>query len=221
MSTSASARDRILGRLKAAAPQVALPVPVLPAVTAVPLAGEALAEQLKTFVAALQAAHAEVVDARGGSVVALLENFCKTKNIRRLLVPTGNFGTIALPGVKVEAFDRPVEDFKNALFTEIDAGLTIADCGLADTGVLVQRSTPRQPRTLSLVPPIHFCLININRLYADMRSALSGEGWVADMPSNLIFISGPSKTADIQQTLAYGAHGPKELIVFLVAEDVL
>jgi L-lactate dehydrogenase complex protein LldG len=41
------------------------------------------------------------------------------------------------------------------------------------------------------------------------------------MPSNLIFVSGPSKTADIQQTLAYGAHGPKRLIVVLVEKDLL
>ena len=99
--------------------------------------------------------------------------------------------------------------------------MTVAECGLADTGMLVMRSTSRQPRTLSLVPPIHFCFINVNRLYADMRSAMIGESWVSHMSSNLVFISGPSKTADIQQTLAYGAHGPKELIVILVEEDWL
>jgi L-lactate dehydrogenase complex protein LldG len=44
---------------------------------------------------------------------------------------------------------------------------------------------------------------------------LLSEEYNKQMPSNLIFISGPSKTADIQQTLAYGAHGPRELIVIL------
>ena len=43
--------------------------------------------------------------------------------------------------------------------------------------------------------------------------------WCEAMPSNLIFISGPSKTADIQQTMAYGAHGPRELVV-LLTEDL-
>ena len=41
----------------------------------------------------------------------------------------------------------------------------------------------------------------------------------ADMPTNLLLVTGPSKTADIQQVLAYGAHGPKELIIVLV-DDV-
>jgi L-lactate dehydrogenase complex protein LldG len=86
--------------------------------------------------------------------------------------------------------------------------------------MLVLRSDSAQPRTLSLVPPLHCCLINVNRLYGNLPAALAGEGWAAAPPSNLIFISGPSKTADIQQTLAYGAHGPKELVVFLVNEDV-
>ena len=215
-----SARDRILGRLRAA-PPLLFPAPALPVASAACLSGDALTRGLQQFVTALEAAHAEVVDARGQPVVALLEKFCKAKGIRRLLVPAP-LGKLKVGGdVAVEPFDRPVESFKGELFDRIDAGLTVADCGLADTGVLVQRSTPQQPRTLSLVPPIHFCLINVKRLYADMASALAGEAWAGNMPTNLIFISGPSKTADIQQTLAYGAHGPKELVVLLIEEDLL
>lgn len=216
-----SPRERILGRLRAAAPATPRPLPALTPVSGATISGDTLPAALKTFVGALEAAHAEVVDARNQPVAALLDNFCQAKGIRRLLVPGGFEQPVQGAGIVVERFDRPVESFKNALFKEIDAGLTVADCGLADTGVLIQRSTAVQPRTLSLVPPIHFCLFNVNRLYADMRSAMAGERWAGSMPSNLIFISGPSKTADIQQTLAYGAHGPKELIVILVAEDVL
>jgi len=216
-----SARDRILGRLKQSAPDTALALPTLPGCVPACLTGESLDRGLSSFIAALTASRAEVVDARGQSWVALLENFCKLKNVRRLLLPAGLRGPASTESLSVESFDRPIESFKNELFTEIDAGLTVADCALADTGVLAQCSTPQQPRTLSLVPPIHFCLINVNRLYADLPAALAGEGWAAAMPTNLIFISGPSKTADIQQTLAYGAHGPKEMIVLLVAEDVL
>ena len=216
-----SPRDRILGRLRAAAPATPLAAPALTPAVGSMLAGEALTAGLKTFVGALEAAHAEVIDARHEPATALLENFCKARGLRRLLVPAGfpRFGQDA--GVSVEPFDRPVETFKDELFRQIDAGLTVAECGLADTGVLALKSTPRQPRTLSLVPPVNFCLINVNRLYANMAGALAGEGWAAAMPTNLIFVSGPSKTADIQQTLAYGAHGPKELIVILVEEDLL
>jgi L-lactate dehydrogenase complex protein LldG len=48
-----------------------------------------------------------------------------------------------------------------------------------------------------------------------MHSAFTKEGWSNGMPTNALLISGPSKTADIQQTLAYGAHGPRELVVLL------
>ena len=222
-----SARDRILGRLKAAAQTSTPELPALIPANGSPLAGDSLKTSLPTFLAALEAAHAEIIDARPssgaapGAWVALLNNFCKLKGVKRLLLPSGLTGFSADEAIKTEIFDRPIETFKDALFKEIDVGVTVADCGLADTGVLIQRSTPQQPRLLSLVPPIHFCLINVNRLYVDMRGAMAGEGWIKDMPSNLIFISGPSKTADIQQTLAYGAHGPKELIVILLEEDVL
>ena len=75
------------------------------------------------------------------------------------------------------------------------------------------------PRTLSLVPPIHICLLDARRLYPSLQAALAAARWHEAMPSNLIFISGPSKTADIQQTMAYGAHGPRELVV-LLTEDL-
>jgi L-lactate dehydrogenase complex protein LldG len=45
------------------------------------------------------------------------------------------------------------------------------------------------------------------------------EGWANDLPTNALLISGPSKTADIQVTLAYGAHGPKELVVLLIGDE--
>jgi L-lactate dehydrogenase complex protein LldG len=217
-----SARDRILGRLGAAAPKAGLPMPWLGLPDATPLSGASLGERLPVFRAALDAAHAEFIDARGDADwVALINIFCKANGVRRLLLPTGLKGFTAEHGLSAEVFDRPIESIKEALFKEIDAGLTVADCGLADTGMLVLKSSPQQARTLSLVPPVHFCLINVNRLYADMPGALAGERWGAGMPSNLIFVSGPSKTADIQQTLAYGAHGPKRLIVVLVEKDLL
>jgi L-lactate dehydrogenase complex protein LldG len=56
-------------------------------------------------------------------------------------------------------------------------------------------------------------------LHADLHAAITAEGWAQGMPTNALLISGPSKTADIQQVLAYGAHGPRELIVLLCDES--
>jgi L-lactate dehydrogenase complex protein LldG len=65
------------------------------------------------------------------------------------------------------------------------------------------------------VPPIHFVLLDATRIHANLLAAMRSERWAEGLPTNAVVISGPSKTADIQQTLAYGAHGPREVIVLL------
>jgi L-lactate dehydrogenase complex protein LldG len=93
---------------------------------------------------------------------------------------------------------------------------------VADTGTLVLWPDADEPRTLSLVPPVHIAVLRASRLYASLPAAMAallrtgGPG----LPSNLLLVSGPSKTADIQQVLAYGAHGPKELVIVLVDDLV-
>ena len=80
----------------------------------------------------------------------------------------------------------------------------------------VLRPGPDEPRTLSLVPPVHVAVLRASTLYAGLPAAMRALSPQADMPTNLLLITGPSKTADIQQTLAYGAHGPKALVIVLV-----
>ena len=70
---------------------------------------------------------------------------------------------------------------------------------------------------MSLVPPVHIALLDTDKLYTTFAEAIQAEDWVAEgMPTNALLISGPSKSADIEQTLAYGVHGPKELVVILL-----
>ena len=68
---------------------------------------------------------------------------------------------------------------------------------------------------MSLVPPVHFAILHTDRLYATFAQAVADQDWAGGMPTNALLVSGPSKSADIEQTLAYGVHGPKELIVIL------
>ncbi len=208
-----TARERILGRLRSAG-VTALPPPVIPAAFRVggALPGEAPLDALRRN---LEAAQAVVIDARSGDWRAELARICAARGVRSLLLPPG-FPLPPWPeGPALRRFDRPIEEFKASLFEDTDAGLTVAGCAIADTGTLVHADPAGQPRTLSLVPPIHFCLLDPRRLHGSLADAIAAEGWAAPMPSNLVFVSGPSKTADIQQTLAYGAHGPKELYVLL------
>ena len=55
-------------------------------------------------------------------------------------------------------------------------------------------------------------------MFDNLHEAMHTQRWSEGLPTNALLISGPSKTADIQQTLAYGAHGPKELIVLILQD---
>jgi L-lactate dehydrogenase complex protein LldG len=115
--------------------------------------------------------------------------------------------------VQILAYDRPVDSWQDLLFEGVDASLTLARGAVAETGSLILWPTPSEPRLMSLVPSTHFVLLDVDTIHSDFHSAMTSEGWSKGMPTNALLICGPSKTADIQQTLAYGAHGPKELVV--------
>ncbi len=97
-------------------------------------------------------------------------------------------------------------------------GLTDADFGLADTGTLVLVSSPRQPRAVSLLPPMHIAVLPVGRLVADLAHlfAVLNLKEASAASSAITFITGPSRTADIEQTLVIGAHGPARVHILLV-----
>ncbi|MCK2096110.1 LutC/YkgG family protein [Thauera aromatica] len=120
--------------------------------------------------------------------------------------------------LRLKAYDRPVEAWKDALFFHTPASLTGTLGAIAATGSLVLWPTPQEPRLMSLVPPLHIALLKASEVHDNLYEAMRAQGWTEGLPTNALLVSGPSKTADIQQTLAYGAHGPKELLV-LILED--
>jgi L-lactate dehydrogenase complex protein LldG len=125
----------------------------------------------------------------------------------------------ALPeGIAPVAFDRPLQDWKAELFGTVDAGFTVARSGIAATGTLVLAPDATTPRTVSLVPPLHIALVYARTLHADLHAALHAERWQDGMPTNLVLATGPSRTSDIQQTLAFGAHGPRWTWVVIVTD---
>ena len=105
-----------------------------------------------------------------------------------------------------------------ALFNEVAAGVTLSRAAIAETGTVVLWSGPQSPRLLSLVPPVHIVIVDAHTVYDTLSEVMHAERWSDGLPTNVILVSSPSKTADIQQTLAYGAHGPKQLIVLLVED---
>jgi L-lactate dehydrogenase complex protein LldG len=71
---------------------------------------------------------------------------------------------------------------------------------------------------MSIVPSIHIAVLKADTIHSTLLDAIREENWPERMPTNIVLVSGPSKTADIEMTLAFGVHGPKELIV-LIVED--
>ena len=122
----------------------------------------------------------------------------------------------ALPTLK--AYNRPVEEWKAELFNDTPASLTTTLGAIAATGSLIMWPTPEEPRLMSLVPPVHFALLKASEIRDNFYQVQQEMNWAAGMPTNALLVSGPSKTADIEQVLAYGAHGPKDLVV-LILED--
>ncbi len=94
-------------------------------------------------------------------------------------------------------------------------GLTTADYLLADTASLVLLGGRGRARSVSLVPSIHIAVVPAERMLGSYRQLLSCLN-ARVLPSNVSIITGPSKTADIEATLVHGAHGPREMHLFVV-----
>ena len=98
-----------------------------------------------------------------------------------------------------------------------DVGLTTAQTVIAETGTLVLESDQERHRLVSLLPPIHVAFIDGANICATLGEALAAVArkGPAGMSRAITFITGPSRTADIELTLTIGVHGPKELFVIV------
>jgi L-lactate dehydrogenase complex protein LldG len=101
-------------------------------------------------------------------------------------------------------------------------GITSADFCMADTASLVMRTRPGQARSASLVPSIHIGVITLDQIIWDLKelyALLSFDPEVSKegLTNCMTFISGPSKTADVEATMVHGAHGPREVYVYVIA----
>jgi len=95
------------------------------------------------------------------------------------------------------------------------ASLTRAFAGIAETGTIIQLSGPESPTTLNFLPEVHLVVLEVSNLHASYEEAWSRLREQA-MPRTVNMISGPSRTADIEQTIVRPAHGPKNMHVLIV-----
>jgi L-lactate dehydrogenase complex protein LldG len=96
-----------------------------------------------------------------------------------------------------------------------DVGISTAQAAIAETGTLVLDSTYERHRLVSLVPPVHIAIVDASRICETLADALTLLRREAEISPAVTFITGPSRTADIELTLAIGVHGPQELYVII------
>ena len=217
-----STRENIFRKLRAA---TTAPLPSPDAAIAAHYASlprTAKADLAREFAEKITAWHAEVHVVPRGAWVEKLKEVTAAKGIASLLYAPATAHGKALEGAGVQGlkpYDKPIDGWKQELFENVDAAITGTRGAIAETGTMIVWPDADEPRLMSLVPPIHIALVDADAVMPTLYDAITQQGWSQGLPTNALLITGPSKTADIQQTLAYGAHGPKELIVLLLTGE--
>jgi L-lactate dehydrogenase complex protein LldG len=122
-------------------------------------------------------------------------------------------GITSLPDVRSGITDR--EELTSVCAT-VDIGITSADYALADTGTLVMLASPHEARLVSLLPPAHLAVVPKDRILTGLDELFTLLPKPADATSSMVLITGPSRTADIEQILVRGVHGPGQITVVVV-----
>lgn len=192
-----SARDDILGRVRAALHNVSPAVSVPPAPRA-PDRGDLVA----LF-------DERVADYRAVVTRCAVEDLAAT-----VAAALGTARAVVPPGLGVEVAGSVVDDGLSAAELDaIDAVVTRAAVGIAETGTIVLDHQPDQGRrAISLVPDLHVCIVDATQVVADVPDAIA----LLDPARPSTWISGPSATSDIELDRVEGVHGPRTLHVVLV-----
>jgi L-lactate utilization protein LutC len=122
-------------------------------------------------------------------------------------------GVTTLPGVRTGVLEEPE---LRRLCAAADFGFTSADYALADTGTLVLFSSEKEARMISLLPPVHVAVLPKERILTGLDELLSLVSLPGERGSSMVLITGPSRTADIEQILIRGVHGPGEIHAVVV-----
>jgi L-lactate utilization protein LutC len=123
-------------------------------------------------------------------------------------------GITSLPGVRSGI--RDVTELRDVC-EKADIGITSADYALGDTGTLVMIASPAEARLVSLLPPAHIAIVPVTRLLSGLDELFTILPDPAAQTSSMVLITGPSRTADIEQILVRGVHGPGQIHVVLVS----
>jgi L-lactate dehydrogenase complex protein LldG len=221
---SEKARDAIFARLNAADRR---PLQDGPQAEAMPAKTYSRKEKIENLQRLMEAMRTEIHVTDAAHWLDKLEDVLRARKVKTLLFAPGSeigsslqqhFRTPGDGRPELIAYDRETEQLKETVFN-VDAGITATYGAIAEIGALILWSSAEEPRQISLVPPIHVSVLKADNIYNSFVEVMQKENWAGNMPTNAFLVSGPSKTADIELTLAFGVHGPKELIVLIVDGD--
>jgi len=218
-------REKILGRVREAL-QVSAHVPgthghsTAPSGAStprhwLPKVGESIDEQLALFArnAAELKADFQLLNSAEEMRTALLSLRDK-ENWKRAATHSGQLTDAICPTLNLPLL-RTDRTYDVEALEGCDAGISECDAIIAQTGTVLVTNRSAGGRALSVLPPHHVVLVRRNQLVADLPAAfmLVKEKYADKYPSMISFITGPSRTGDIERILVLGAHGPKKLSI--------
>jgi L-lactate dehydrogenase complex protein LldG len=210
-----SAKDAILGRIRAAVDRAPEPAP--PPRDYRQHDARARDAIIAELIDRLRDYKARVETVEAATLPAAIASACASYNVRRLVVPAAAPADWTPAAVEVIRDDPPLT---HAELDRSDAVLTGCALAIAQTGTIVLNGGEHQGRrVLSLVPDCHLCVV-----YAHQVVGIVPEGiaWMARDPADsmrpITFISGPSATSDIELSRVEGVHGPRTLHIFIVPQ---
>ncbi|HZL78558.1 MAG TPA: LUD domain-containing protein, partial [Candidatus Limnocylindrales bacterium] len=181
-----------------------------------PKAGESFAEHLALFSANAAELKADFqLLASRDELKTALAKISAAENWRRIASHQGELtdfagGALGLPVCRTDG------GYDVHAMEACDAGVTECDALIAQTGSVLVTSRSAGGRALSVLPPHHVVIARREQLVPDLTAAfaLVQKNYAANYPSMISFITGPSRTGDIERILVLGAHGPKKLTIF-------
>jgi len=199
-----TALGRSAGQAVAAPPEVRLRVPEV-----------AMEARIASFITRLEVLAGKAVrvgsmaEARDFDTAAIAGKTAAASNAPYLV----ECGVAALPGVRTGI--TGLAELRDVC-AKVDIGITSADYALSDTGTLVMIASPAEARLMSLLPPAHLAVIPKERILTGLDELFTIVPNPAEITSSMVLITGPSRTADIEQILVRGVHGPGQVTVVIV-----
>jgi L-lactate dehydrogenase complex protein LldG len=213
-----SAREVVLGRIRAALDDVASDEPAHPKPAAAPSRVASSEESLRLFERRAADYDATVTRVAGApvAIAQAISAQCASSFVRRLLVPDG-FPKAWLPAGVEQVLDRAEAPLDYSAIEDTEGVVTTCAAAIAETGTIILDGGAGQGRrALTLLPDLHICVVPARRVLAGVADAFAHlKSKPAALAPPLTLISGPSATSDIELQRVEGMHGPRRLAIIV------